>query len=94
MRAVIAQTYARIFFRNAINIGLPVLESPEAAASVQPGDEIHVDLETGTIYNTTRGEQYQAAAYPPAIMEIIRAGGLINSIRNKIAAQQAAEASA
>ncbi len=84
---VIAENFARIFFRNAINIGLPVLESPEAAEKVQPGDEIHVDLETGAIYNVTRGEQYQASAYPPAIMEIIKAGGLINSIRNKIAAQ-------
>ncbi len=89
---VIAENFARIFFRNAINIGLPVLESPEAAEKVQKDDEIHVDLETGIIYNVTRGEQYQAAAYPPAIMEIIKAGGLINSIRNKIAAKQAAAA--
>ncbi len=94
---VIAENFARIFFRNAINIGLPVLESAEAAEKVQPGDEIHVDLETGKIYNVTRGEEYQAAAYPPAIMEIIKAGGLINSIRNKIAAEaerQAATAGA
>jgi 3-isopropylmalate/(R)-2-methylmalate dehydratase small subunit len=86
---VIAENFARIFFRNAINIGLPVLECPEAAEKVQPQDEIHVDLETGAIYNVTRGEQYQAAAYPPAIMEIIAAGGLINAVKNKIAAQQA-----
>ncbi|MDQ6908286.1 MAG: 3-isopropylmalate dehydratase small subunit [Chloroflexota bacterium] len=89
---VIAENFARIFFRNAINIGLPVLESAEAAEKVQPGDEIHVDLETGAIFNVTRGEQYQAAAYPPAIMEIIKAGGLINSIRNKIAAESARQA--
>jgi len=87
---VIAENFARIFFRNAINIGLPVLECPEAAEKVQPGDELHVNLVTGKIWNATRQEEYQAAAYPPAIMEIISAGGLINSVRNKIAARKAA----
>ena len=87
---VIAENFARIFFRNAINIGLPVLECPEAAEKVQPGDELHVNLISGKIWNATRQEEYQAAAYPPAIMEIISAGGLINSVRNKIAARKAA----
>lgn len=91
---VIAENFARIFFRNSINIGLPVLECPEAAEKVQPGDEVHVDLTTGKIWNATRQEEYTAAPYPPAIMEIIAAGGLINSIKNKIAAQQAAEEAA
>jgi len=91
---VIAENFARIFFRNAVNIGLPVLESPEAAEKVQPGDELHIDLTTGKIWNATRQEGYQAAAYPPAIMEIIQAGGLINSVRNKIAARKAAEEAA
>ncbi len=88
---VIAENFARIFFRNAINIGLPVLESPEAAAGIEKGDEVHIDLETGTIFNATKGEQYKSSAYPPAIMALIREGGLINSIKNKIAAQKAAE---
>ncbi len=71
-----------------------MLESPEAAEKVQPGDELHIDLTTGKIWNATRQEEYQAAAYPPAIMEIIQAGGLINSVRNKIAARKAAEEAA
>jgi len=80
---VIAKNFARIFFRNAINIGLPVLECPEAAEEAQSGDEIEVDLDTGTIRNLTRGGTYTATPFPPFMQEIISAGGLVNYIQSK-----------
>ncbi|HHY51636.1 MAG TPA: 3-isopropylmalate dehydratase small subunit [Clostridiales bacterium] len=80
---VIAKNFARIFFRNAINIGLPVLECPEAAEEAQSGDEIEVDLDTGTIRNLTRGGTYTATLFPPFMQEIISAGGLVNYIQSK-----------
>lgn len=81
---VIAESFARIFFRNSINIGLPILESPEAAGAIEEGDEVEVDLETGVIRNLTQGATYQAAAYPESIRKIISQGGLLNAIRDKI----------
>ena len=80
---VIAKTFARIFYRNAINIGLPILECPAAAEAIQDGDEISVDFDTGLITNHTRNESYQAEAFPPFIQEIISAGGLMNSIKQQ-----------
>ncbi len=77
---VIAKTFARIFYRNAINIGLPILECPEASEKIQDGDEISVDFDTGIIQNITRNEQYQAEPFPDFIKEIIQKGGLLKSI--------------
>ena len=77
---VIASTYARIFSRNAINIGMPILECPEAAEDIQDGDEVSVDFDTGLISNLTTGKTYQAQPFPPFIQNIIQKGGLLNSI--------------
>lgn len=76
---VIASTFARIFYRNAINIGLPILECPEAAADISDKDEIDIDFDTGTIKNITRGKTYKAEPFPDFIKEIISAGGLLQS---------------
>ena len=78
---VIAKSFARIFYRNAINIGLPIMECPDAADAISDGDLISVDFDAGTIHNETKGTTYQAAPFPPFILDIIRAGGLINSIK-------------
>ena len=77
---VIASTFARIFYRNAINIGMPILECPEAAEDIQGGDEVSVDFDTGVITNLTTGKTYQAQPFPPFIQNIIAKGGLLNSI--------------
>lgn len=77
---VIAKTFARIFYRNAINIGLPILECPEASEKIQDGDEIAVDFDTGVIQNLTRKEEYQAEPFPDFIKEIIQKGGLLKSL--------------
>ena len=77
---VIAKDFARIFFRNAINIGLPILECPEASADIDEGNEVEIDFDTGVITNITKGRSYQAAAFPPFMQEIISAGGLIAKI--------------
>ena len=77
---VIAKTFARIFYRNAINIGLPILECPEASENIQDGDEIAVDFDTGVIQNLTRKEEYQAEPFPDFIKEIIQKDGLLKSL--------------
>jgi len=77
---VIAETFARIFFRNAINIGLPILECPEAVRGTQAGDELDIDLISGTIHNKTNGKTFQAEPFPPFMRRIIDAGGLIGAI--------------
>ena len=77
---VIAKDFARIFFRNAINIGLPILECPEASADIDEGNQVEIDFDTGVITNITKGRSYQAAAFPPFMQEIISAGGLIAKI--------------
>jgi 3-isopropylmalate/(R)-2-methylmalate dehydratase small subunit len=82
--AVIARSFARIFFRNAINIGLPVLVSPEAAAEIQAGDEVEVNLSTGAIADITRGTSYQAQAFPQFLRDIIAVGGLIPYTRRRL----------
>ena len=80
---VIAASFARIFYRNAINIGFPILECPEAAARIQNGDTVRVDLETGVITDETTGETFQAAAFPPFIRRIIEQGGLLSYLKAK-----------
>ena len=80
---VIAETFARIFYRNAINIGLPIIECPEAAKDIQDGDEVEVDFDSGIIYNRTNGRQYQGQAFPEFMQKIIKAEGLINYINQK-----------
>ena len=78
---VIATTFARIFYRNAINIGLPIMECPEASERIEDGDEVAIDFATGVITNITKNETYQAAPFPAFIQEIIDAGGLLNSLK-------------
>lgn len=80
---VIAVTFARIFYRNAINIGLPILECPAASEDIREGDRVSVDFDTGVICNLTTGKTYQAQPFPPFIQNIIQKGGLLNSIREK-----------
>jgi 3-isopropylmalate/(R)-2-methylmalate dehydratase small subunit len=80
---IIAKSFARIFYRNAINIGLPVLEVPDAVDDFQAGDRVEVSLEDGTIKNLRSGRSFQIKPYPPEILEIIRAGGLMNLIKQK-----------
>ncbi|MBR3183682.1 MAG: 3-isopropylmalate dehydratase small subunit [Firmicutes bacterium] len=77
---VIANTFARIFYRNAINIGLPIMECPEASEKIEAGDEVEVDFDSGVIKNLTKGEEYKAHPFPESIQKIIKAGGLLNSI--------------
>ena len=77
---VIAETFARIFYRNSINIGLAILECPEASRNIAAGDEVEVDFDTGVITNVTKNETYQAEPFPEFIKEIIAAGGLLKSI--------------
>ena len=77
---VIASTFARIFYRNAINIGLPILECDAAAADISEGDEVCVDFDTGVIRNLTNGNTYQAQPFPPFIQNIIQKGGLLASL--------------
>ncbi len=80
---VIAETFARIFYRNAINIGLPIIECPEAAKAIQAGDKVSVNFDTGIITNESTGENYQGEAFPPFMQEIISAGGLFPYINKK-----------
>ena len=82
---VIAKSFARIFYRNAINIGLPILECPAAADAIAAGDLVSVDFDTGVITDETTGVTFQAEPFPPFIQEIIAAGGLMNSIKAKAA---------
>ena len=81
IKCVIAASFARIFYRNAINIGFPIMESPEAAADIKPGDQIDVDFATGKITNQTSGKTYQAAPFPTFINGIIENGGLMESLK-------------
>ncbi len=81
---VIAASFARIFYRNAINIGFPILECPEAAAEINKGDEVVVDLESGRIENKTSGKTYQAAPQPTFIGSMIEAGGLLKYLKGKV----------
>jgi 3-isopropylmalate/(R)-2-methylmalate dehydratase small subunit len=82
VRCVIAASYARIFFRNAINIGLPILESPEASAEIAEDDDVEVDLSSGTIRDLTNGKSYQAKPLPEFVLKIAAAGGLVKFLRD------------
>ena len=81
---VIAKSFARIFYRNAINIGLPILECEEAAEEISANDEVLVDFDTGKITNVTTGRTYQAQPFPPFIQSIIKAGGLLRSLKEGV----------
>lgn len=81
-KCIIASSYARIFFRNAINIGLPILECPEAAHNIDEGDEIEVDIAAGEIKNITKGQTYRANALPEFLLKIVGAGGIINYLKH------------
>ena len=83
MLAFSVNRFARIFYRNAINIGLPIIECPEAAKNIEEGNEIEVDFDSGKIYNKTKNEEYQGQAFPDFMQKIISNGGLINYINNK-----------
>ena len=83
VRVVIAKSFARIFYRNSFNIGLPLLESAEAADDIQDGDRLSVDLIAGEIENLTRGRSYQARPIPPFMERLIKAGGLVEHIRKE-----------
>jgi 3-isopropylmalate/(R)-2-methylmalate dehydratase small subunit len=78
---VIAKDFARIFYRNSINIGLPILECAEASADIENGNEVNVDFDTGIITNITKNKTYQAVAFPPFMQDIINSGGLIEQIK-------------
>ena len=80
---VIAETFARIFYRNAINIGLPIIECPAASKGIEAGDEVEVDFDSGIIYNITKGTQFTGQAFPEFMQKIITAEGLINYINSK-----------
>ncbi len=80
---VIAETFARIFYRNAINIGLPIIECPEASQSIESGDQVEVDFDKGKIYDRTKGTEFQGQPFPPFMQKIIAAGGLVNYINKK-----------
>ena len=80
---VIAETFARIFYRNAINIGLPIIECPQAAKEIEAGDEVEVNFDTGVITDVTKGTSYQGQAFPPFMQKIIDCEGLVNYINQK-----------
>lgn len=83
IQAVIAESYARIFYRNALNIGLPILECPEAVKGIAQGDEVTVDLESGKIENLTQKTTFQALPFPPFMQELIKSGGLIAYVQRR-----------
>ncbi|MGA1789859.1 MAG: 3-isopropylmalate dehydratase small subunit [bacterium] len=84
LSCVIAASFARIFFRNAINIGLPIIESEEASTRIRSGDEIEVLVGAGKVLNLTRNEEYEIVPYPPFMKELIASGGLMNYIKGVI----------
>lgn len=81
VKCVIAASFARIFYRNAINIGFPILECPQAAEEIQPGDEVEVNFESGAIHDKTQGKVFQAAPFPAFVTGIIESGGLLHSLK-------------
>jgi len=85
---VIAQNFARIFYRNAINIGLPIMECPEAYDGMAAGDTVSVDFDTGKITNVTQKRAFQAAPFPPFMKELIAQGGLVPYVKAKLAAKK------
>jgi 3-isopropylmalate/(R)-2-methylmalate dehydratase small subunit len=85
---VIAENFARIFYRNAINIGLPLMECPDAAKEAQAGDEIEVNIDTGTISNLTKKKTYTAVPFPEFMQQIIAAGGLVEYTKKKLGSRE------
>jgi 3-isopropylmalate/(R)-2-methylmalate dehydratase small subunit len=83
--AVIAKSFARIFYRNALNIGMPIFESPEAVDGIESGDEIEIEPSSGTIRNLTKGTSYKAAAFPPFMQSLIDSGGLQAYVEKRLA---------
>jgi len=81
---VVAKYFARIFYRNAINIGLPILECPEAVDGSEAGDELEIDLQSGKIINKTKNESFQAAPFPETMQEIINTGGMVNYVKSRL----------
>ncbi len=88
--AVVADSFARIFFRNSINIGFPILQAPQAAEAVEAGDQLEIDLEEGVIRNLTRGDEYHAEPFPQFMAELIKMGGLAPWVRKRLAEKAAA----
>ena len=86
---VVAASFARIFYRNAINTGLPIVVCPEAASAAQAGDRLRVDLAAGTVENLTQGKTYAAEAFPPFMQELIDSGGLMPYVKSRLAAEGA-----
>lgn len=86
---VVAASFARIFYRNAINTGLPIVVCPEAASAAQAGDRLRVDLAAGTVENLTQGKTYAAEAFPPFMQELIDSGGLMPYVKSRLAAEAA-----
>ena len=84
VKCVIAASFARIFFRNCINIGLPIMECPEAAEKISSGDDIDVDFNTGVITNNTKGETYQSEPRPEVLQNLIAQEGLVNYTKSKL----------
>jgi len=84
---VVAASFARIFYRNAINTGLPIVVCPEAASQARSGDRLRVDLAAGTVENLTQGKTYEAEAFPPFMQELIDRGGLLEYVKSRVAAQ-------
>jgi 3-isopropylmalate/(R)-2-methylmalate dehydratase small subunit len=89
---VIADSYARIFFRNAINMGYPILQSPQAAEGVEEGDELEIDLEQGIIRNFSKGDEYRTEAFPPFMNELLKMGGLVPWVRKQLEQRRQAAA--
>ena len=83
---VVADSFANIFYRNSINLGFPILESPAAAEGIEDGDELEIDLEAGVIRNFTKGDEYRAEAFPEFIRELIEMGGLVPWVRRRLEA--------
>ena len=81
---IIAETFARIFFRNSINIGLPIIECKEAAEEIEAGDEVEIDFDSGKIFDRTKGTEYQGQPFPEFMQKIISAGGLVNYTNQKL----------
>ena len=81
---VIADSFARIFFRNAINMGYPIMQSPQAAEGVEEGDELEIDLEEGVIRNFTKGDEYRAEAFPQFMTDLLKMGGLVPWVRQRL----------
>ena len=80
---VIAKSFARIFYRNSINIGFPILECPEAVDGIEEGDQVEVDFDKGIIYNLTKNTQYESTPFPPFLQKMIEANGLVNYVNSK-----------